>query len=119
VVSALRIPFLIGAGSGGCRIASKLAIPGVERVCVNSSWRDLDALPREVVKVKGVHEAALKGILARASEMKGAGQIGDFEWIIESATGYRGDIYYTGRLRPLSICRGRPITVTAINLRLA
>jgi len=52
VTSALRIPFLIGTGSGGCRIASKLAIPGIERICVNSSWRDLDALPSEVVKVK-------------------------------------------------------------------
>jgi len=51
-VPALRIPFIIGSGSGGCRIASKLAIPGVRRICVNSSWRDLDSLPGDVVKVR-------------------------------------------------------------------
>ncbi|RLI37474.1 hypothetical protein DRO55_01265 [Candidatus Bathyarchaeota archaeon] len=52
MTSALRIPFVIGTGSGGCRIASKLAIPGVKRICINSSWRDLEALPGDVVRVR-------------------------------------------------------------------
>ena len=50
--SALRIPLVIGTGSGGCRIASKLAIPGIKRVCINSSWRDLEALSGEIIRVR-------------------------------------------------------------------
>lgn len=49
----LRIPFIIGAGSGGSRIVSRIAIPGAQPalIGINSSWKDLDALGN-IVKVR-------------------------------------------------------------------
>ncbi len=49
---ALRMPFIVGTGSGGCRIVSRLMIANVSRIAVNSSWRDLEALPEGIVKVR-------------------------------------------------------------------
>jgi len=52
VVEHFRIPFVIGAGSGGCKIASGIAVPGIAKVAINSSWKDLNLLPDDVVKVR-------------------------------------------------------------------
>jgi cell division GTPase FtsZ len=52
VVEHFRIPFVIGAGSGGCKIASGITVPGIAKVAINSSWKDLDLLPDDVVKVR-------------------------------------------------------------------
>ena len=52
MVEHFRIPFVIGAGSGGCKIASGITVPGIAKVAINSSWKDLDLLPDDVVKVR-------------------------------------------------------------------
>ncbi len=51
MVENFNIPFIIGTGSGGGKIVSKITAP-IVKVAVNSSWRDLDALPEEVVKIR-------------------------------------------------------------------
>lgn len=47
-----NVPFIIGAGSGAGNMVGKINVQGVARVAVNSSWRDLDNLPGDVVKVR-------------------------------------------------------------------
>ncbi|MEM3921342.1 MAG: hypothetical protein QXG25_00430 [Nitrososphaerota archaeon] len=49
----LKIPFIIGAGSGGSRIVSKIMVAGAQPtlIGINSSWKDLDALDN-IVKVR-------------------------------------------------------------------
>ena len=47
-----NIPFVIAAGSGGGKIVAKLMTMKVTKIAVNSSWKDLDALPEDVVKVR-------------------------------------------------------------------
>ena len=51
MVKHFNIPFIIGTGSGGGKIISKLIVK-MAKIAVNSSWKDLDALPEEVVKVR-------------------------------------------------------------------
>jgi len=51
MVEHFRIPFIIGAGSGSGNILAKLTTD-VVKIAINSSWRDLDLLPEEIVKVR-------------------------------------------------------------------
>ena len=50
--SHFNIPFAIATGSGGGKIVARLTTMKVAKIAVNSSWKDLDALPESVVKVR-------------------------------------------------------------------
>jgi len=54
MVEHLKIPFMIGAGSGAGNILAKLTT-NIVKIAINSSWRDLDLLPEEIVKVRAGH----------------------------------------------------------------
>ena len=43
MVEHFRIPFVIGAG---------ITVPGMAKVAINSSWKDLDLLPGDVTRVR-------------------------------------------------------------------
>jgi cell division GTPase FtsZ len=51
VVEHLNIPFIIGAGSGAGNILSRLTTE-MRKIAINSSWKDLDMLPGDIIKVK-------------------------------------------------------------------
>jgi cell division GTPase FtsZ len=47
-----KIPFVIGAGSGGGKVVSEISVPRITKVAINSSWKDLDFLKEDVRKVE-------------------------------------------------------------------
>ena len=82
MVEHFRIPFIVGAGSGGCRIVSKLNINSV-KVAVNSSWKDLEDLPNDVVKVRA-GEGKGSGMDPRMGEKHYKMRRDEFKNILES-----------------------------------
>lgn len=51
MVEHLNIPFIVGAGSGAGNILAKLTTE-MKKIAINSSWKDLDMLPNDIIKVR-------------------------------------------------------------------